>query len=52
VGDEAADVTLARSAGARSAIVTHTLSQEQARAAGADHVLPRIEDLLPLCARP
>jgi phosphoglycolate phosphatase-like HAD superfamily hydrolase len=50
VGDEIADAALARSAGAKSALVVHTLGWTQARAAQADHVLEGLPRLLDLCA--
>lgn len=49
VGDEVADAALARGAGARSAIVLHTLLRREAERARPDHVLRRLGDLLDLC---
>jgi phosphoglycolate phosphatase-like HAD superfamily hydrolase len=50
VGDEAADVALARSAGAACALVLHTLSRSRAEAARPDHVLVAFDALVDLCA--
>ena len=49
VGDEAADVALARAAGANVALVLHTLGLADAQGLGPDHVLAGLEDLLLLC---
>lgn len=49
VGDEAADVVLARASGAHVALVLHTLERAPAHAASPDHVIPRLEDLIELC---
>lgn len=52
VGDEAADAALARAAGARSAIVLHSLRRIVAEQAHPDHVLERLDELCDLCAGP
>jgi len=52
VGDEVADAALARGAGARCAIVLHSLRRPEAEKAHPDHVLERLDDLAALCAGP